>query len=219
MCIRDRYQRRVRGAAAAIMVLSSELVVALAPAYFKALLHGLIRQHFYAEPGITHQYLKDQIFSDKPAEYPDDSWPPPDTMLESLFNEYVSFLGHAAVENWSHTHVDALLTAEEFPVVQREVLVALWKSEEEKIHQTLVEGSSWQPSLNQVEWRVDRKVASNHSDQSINKPCAIVELSFSAGADSATKLAPARFELDSEELGAVNAKFDKINDLIASLAE
>merc|ERR1712166_1484112 len=57
-----------------------------------------------------------------------------------------------------------VLTQEEFPATQREVLLGLWKAEEGKIHELLVQRSSWQPSLQQAEWRVDRKIASNHSD-------------------------------------------------------
>ena len=67
----------------------------MSAAYFKALVHGLIRQHFYDEPEITHevrstpgggcergvggQFLKEQIFAEKPPDYPDENWPPSDS--------------------------------------------------------------------------------------------------------------------------------------------
>lgn len=58
---------------------------------------------------------------------------------------------------------------------QAKVLLKFWKSNNNKVHQSLVEKSSWNDNLKSLSWRIDMKNQSRHKGQ-LGESTAIMEL-------------------------------------------
>ena len=62
---------------------------------------------------------------------------------------------------------------------QAKAFTKFWKNNRKKIHDSLVERSSWNNKLQNMSWRIDVETRARHADQ-VNTPTAIVELQIAS---------------------------------------
>jgi len=62
---------------------------------------------------------------------------------------------------------------------QAKAFTKFWKNNWKKIHDSLVERSSWNNKLQTMSWRIDVETRARHADQ-VNTPTAIVELQIAS---------------------------------------
>lgn len=166
-----------------------------------ALANGLIKRRFYGED-LTTNYLKEQIFAASKMS---------DQAIMNCINTLDKTLQQAAAENWLPTNLEKYLQTTNCAEVHVAALLKLWSGEHDKVHQTLVQKSSWNASLSNVAWRIDVKNNSKHAPE-VNQPTAIMQMRIRQPQD---QQAVVQFELDRREAMGVLSQISNIEACIS----
>jgi hypothetical protein len=134
------------------------------------LLNGLARRQFFGESEITDSFLHGELFPDLS-----------DEEFETMLGKYELLLRNIVASDMDYNQLEAFLTSQTkkregtLKVDQAAAFMKFWKSQKNKIHDSLVQKASWNNKFKDVSWRIDLKTQARHIDQ-INTPVAIIEM-------------------------------------------
>lgn len=135
-----------------------------------ALLNGVARRDYFGESEITDKFLHQELFADLPEE-----------QFQSMLKKYVTLMRNIVSADMDFNQLEAFLTSQmkrkqgALTQEQAAAFLKFWKSQKIKIHDVLVQKSSWNNKLKDINWRIDLKSQARHLQQ-INTPVAIVEM-------------------------------------------
>ena len=134
------------------------------------LLNGLARREYFGESEITDEFLHQELFSDLDKE-----------QFDAMLKRYENLLRNIVSADMDFNQLEAFLTSQmrrkqgSLTQEQAAAFLKFWKSQKVKIHDVMVQKSSWNNKLKDVSWRIDLKTQGRHLQQ-INTPVAIVEM-------------------------------------------
>ena len=134
------------------------------------LLNGLARREYFGESEITDEFLHQELFSDLDKE-----------QFDAMLKRYENLLRNIVSADMDFNQLEAFLTSQmrrkqgSLTQEQAAAFLKFWKSQKVKIHDVMVQKSSWNNKLKDVSWRIDLKSQGRHLQQ-INTPVAIVEM-------------------------------------------
>lgn len=134
------------------------------------LLNGLARREYFGESEITDDFLHQELFSDLAKE-----------QFDTMLKRYDNLMRNIVSADMDFNQLEAFLTSQtrrkqgSLTQEQAAAFLKFWKSQKVKIHDVLVQKSSWNNKLKDVNWRIDLKSQGRHLQQ-INTPVAIVEM-------------------------------------------
>ena len=134
------------------------------------LLNGLARREYFGESEITDDFLHQELFSDLPRE-----------QFNATLKRYELLMRNIVSADMDFNQLEAFLTSQtkrkEGALTQSQAaaFMKFWKSQKVKIHDVLVQRSSWNNRLKDTSWRIDLKSQGRYL-QHINTPVAIVEM-------------------------------------------
>ena len=135
-----------------------------------ALLNGIARRDYFGESEITEEFLHQELFADLPEE-----------QFQSMLKKCVTLMRNIVSADMDFNQLEAFLTSQmkrkqgALTQEQAAAFLKFWKSQKIKIHDVLVQKSSWNNKLKDINWRIDLKSQARHLQQ-INTPVAIVEM-------------------------------------------
>uniref|UniRef100_A0A663N5K1 COMM domain-containing protein 1 n=2 Tax=Athene cunicularia TaxID=194338 RepID=A0A663N5K1_ATHCN len=98
---------------------------------------------------------------------------------------------------------------------QAAVISKFWKNHRIKIHESLISQSRWDNVLKNMNWRVDLKSQSRHTDQ-INTPVAIVEMELGKNGQESEFLC---LEFDEAKVSQMLKKLSEIEESMTLLTQ
>ncbi|XP_010209907.1 PREDICTED: COMM domain-containing protein 1 [Tinamus guttatus] len=124
------------------------------------------------QPGVTEELLRGQLY---PEAAPEE--------FRALRAKMGGLLQSIASADMDLNQLEAFLTAQTkkqggITSDQAAVIAKFWKNHRAKIRESLINQSQWDNVLKNMNWRIDLKAQSRHTDQ-INTPVAIVEMELS----------------------------------------
>lgn len=134
------------------------------------LLNGLARREYFGETEITDEFLHQELFSDLDKE-----------QFDAMLKRYENLMRNIVSGDMDFNQLEAFLTSQmrrkqgSLTQEQAAAFLKFWKSQKVKIHDVMVQKSSWNNKLKNVSWRIDLKSQGRHLQQ-INTPVAIVEM-------------------------------------------
>ena len=134
------------------------------------LLNGIARREYFGESDITDEFLHQELFPDLSAE-----------QFDALLKRYETLTRNIVSADMDYNQLEAFLTSQmkrkqgSLTQEQAAAFLKFWKSQKVKIHDVLVQRSSWNNKLKDISWRIDLKSQGRHLEQ-INSPVAIVEM-------------------------------------------
>ena len=134
------------------------------------LLNGLARREYFGESEITDEFLHQELFSDLDKE-----------QFDAMLKRYENLMRNIVSADMDFNQLEAFLTSQmrrkqgSLTQEQAAAFLKFWKSQKVKIHDVMVQKSSWNNKLKDVSWRIDLKSQGRHLQQ-INTPVAIVEM-------------------------------------------
>ena len=134
------------------------------------LLNGLARREYFEESEITDEFLHQELFSDLGKE-----------QFDAMLKRYENLMRNIVSTDMDFNQLEAFLTSQmrrkqgSLTQEQAAAFLKFWKSQKVKIHDVMVQKSSWNNKLKDVSWRIDLKSQGRHLHQ-INTPVAIVEM-------------------------------------------
>ena len=134
------------------------------------LLNGLARREYFGESEITDEFLHQELFSDLDKE-----------QFDVMLKRYENLMRNIVSADMDFNQLEAFLTSQmrrkqgSLTQEQAAAFLKFWKSQKVKIHDVMVQKSSWNNKLKDVSWRIDLKSQGRHLQQ-INTPVAIVEM-------------------------------------------
>ena len=134
------------------------------------LLNGLARREYFGESEITDEFLHQELFSDLDKE-----------QFDAMLKRYENLMRNIVSADMDFNQLEAFLTSQmrrkqgSLTQEQAAAFLKFWKSQKVKIHDVMVQKSSWNNKLKDVSWRIDLKTQGRHLQQ-INTPVAIVEM-------------------------------------------
>jgi len=134
------------------------------------LLNGLARREYFGETEITDEFLHQELFSDLDKE-----------QFDAMLKRYENLMRNIVSGDMDFNQLEAFLTSQmrrkqgSLTQEQAAAFLKFWKSQKVKIHDVMVQKSSWNNKLKDVSWRIDLKSQGRHLQQ-INTPVAIVEM-------------------------------------------
>ena len=134
------------------------------------LLNGLARREYFGESEITDEFLHQELFSDLEKE-----------QFVAMLKRYENLMRNIVSADMDFNQLEAFLTSQmrrkqgSLTQEQAAAFLKFWKSQKVKIHDVMVQKSSWNNKLKDVSWRIDLKSQGRHLQQ-INMPVAIVEM-------------------------------------------
>ena len=134
------------------------------------LLNGIARREYFGESDITDDFLHHELFSDLS-----------DEQFDAMLKRYEALMRSIVSADMDFNQLEAFLTSQvkrkqgSLTQEQAAAFLKFWKSQKTKIHDVLVQKSSWNNKLKDVNWRIDLKSQARHLEQ-INTPVAIVEM-------------------------------------------
>lgn len=134
------------------------------------LLNGIARREYFGESEITDDFLHQELFSDLSEE-----------QFDAMLKRYEALMRSIVSADMDFNQLEAFLTSQmkrkqgSLTQEQAAAFLKFWKSQKVKIHDVLVQKSSWNNKLKDVNWRIDLKSQARHLEQ-INTPVAIVEM-------------------------------------------
>ena len=135
-----------------------------------ALLNGIARRDYFGELEITNEFLHQELFADLEEE-----------QFQSMLKKYETLMRNIVSADMDFNQLEAFLTSQmkrkqgALTQGQAAAFLKFWKSQKTKIHDVLVQKSSWNNKLKDINWRIDLKSQARHLQQ-INTPVAIVEM-------------------------------------------
>lgn len=151
-------------------VSSLESKMATADKNVVGLLNGIARREYFGETEITDEFLHQELFSDLSGEQFDTMLKRYETLMRNIVSADMDFNQLEAFLTSQMKRKQGALTQE-----QAAAFLKFWKSQKAKIHDVLVQKSSWNNKLKDINWRIDLKSQARHLQQ-INTPVAIVEM-------------------------------------------
>ncbi|KAH3859101.1 hypothetical protein DPMN_101748 [Dreissena polymorpha] len=164
---------------------------------FAALFNGLTKRLYFDEKDITDEFLKNEIFP----QLSDEDFAALVTKCSSLIKSLVS-------ADMDYNQCEAFLTSQlkkpEGAITENQAnaIRKFWKNQKNKIHEAVINKSSWGHSLKHVSWRIDIKSQARHIED-INTPTAIMELKIGPNATGSQESDVVRFEMDENRLSEV----------------
>lgn len=134
------------------------------------LLNGIARREYFGESDITDEFLHQELFPDLSAE-----------QFDAILKRYETLTRNIVSADMDYNQLEAFLTSQmkrkqgSLTQEQAAAFLKFWKSQKVKIHDVLVQRSSWNNKLKDISWRIDLKSQGRHLEQ-INLPVAIVEM-------------------------------------------
>ena len=134
------------------------------------LLNGLARREYFGESEITDDFLHQELFPDLGRE-----------QFDAMLSRYENLMRNIVSADMDFNQLEAFLTSQtrrkqgSLTQEQAAAFLKFWKSQKVKIHDVLVQRSSWNNRLKDISWRIDLKSQGRHLQQ-INTPVAIVEM-------------------------------------------
>lgn len=134
------------------------------------LLNGIARREYFGESEITDDFLHQELFSDLSEE-----------QFDVVLKRYEALMRNIVSADMDFNQLEAFLTSQmkrkqgALTQEQAAAFLKFWKSQKAKIHDVLVQRSSWNNKLKDINWRIDLKSQARHLQQ-INTPVAIVEM-------------------------------------------
>ena len=134
------------------------------------LLNGLARREYFEESEITDDFLHQELFPDLGRE-----------QFDAMLSRYENLMRNIVSADMDFNQLEAFLTSQtrrkqgSLTQEQAAAFLKFWKSQKVKIHDVLVQRSSWNNRLKDISWRIDLKSQGRHLQQ-INTPVAIVEM-------------------------------------------
>ena len=134
------------------------------------LLNGIARREYFGESEITDDFLHHELFSDLSEE-----------QFSAMLKKYENLMRNIVSADMDFNQLEAFLTSQmkrkqgALTQEQAAAFLKFWKSQKTKIHDALVQKSSWNNKLKDINWRIDLKSQARHLQQ-INTPVAIVEM-------------------------------------------
>lgn len=101
---------------------------------------------------------------------------------------------------------------------QAAAFLKFWKSQKVKIHDVLVQRSSWNNKLKDISWRIDLKSQGRHLEQ-INSPVAIVEMQIEKRGTESKETDVFQFEMDETQLSNVLTSISEIETKLTNYAQ
>ena len=134
------------------------------------LLNGLARREYFGESEITDDFLHQELFPDLGRE-----------QFGAMLSRYENLMRNIVSADMDFNQLEAFLTSQtrrkqgSLTQEQAAAFLKFWKSQKVKIHDVLVQRSSWNNRLKDISWRIDLNSQGRHLQQ-INTPVAIVEM-------------------------------------------
>ncbi|NP_001089453.1 copper metabolism domain containing 1 L homeolog [Xenopus laevis] len=133
------------------------------------LLNGIAQSSYYGNADITEELLKSELYPDLPAD-----------QFRALLEKMRGLLKSIVSADMDINQIDAFLTAQAkkqggITTEQAAVIAKFWKNHKRKIRESVVSQSRLENNLKSMNWRIDLKSQSRHTDQE-NSPVAIVEM-------------------------------------------
>eukprot|EP00731_Ephydatia_muelleri_P021991 Em0014g582a len=172
-----------------------------------AFLNGLAKRIYFNESDITDEVLRNEVLNGMPEEE-----------YSALLKRYQLLLNNLVTADMDFTQLDAFLTSQvkkrQGAISEKEAatVTRFWRNQKAKIHQRLVEQSTWDNKVKAISWRVDVKTKSKETEQ-LNQASAIVEMQL--GTDQNTNPNEVvRFELDSKKLAELLAQVTEVEKAV-----
>eukprot|EP00029_Vermamoeba_vermiformis_P013987 TRINITY_DN8974_c0_g1_i1.p1 TRINITY_DN8974_c0_g1~~TRINITY_DN8974_c0_g1_i1.p1 ORF type:complete len:194 (-),score=49.60 TRINITY_DN8974_c0_g1_i1:43-624(-) len=183
------------------------------PKFFGAFVNGILRNTFYGDESITPEFLKTELFADH------------DITVEDIavkFKSLQELLTKAGSENYEISEVEKALQSTDLDEMQQAVVAKLWRTQRQKIHDSLRQKSSFNDKLKKLSWRIDVETKTKDSKGDLNNTIAIVEMVLgkpSFAADSNTQTVSEtdkaiRFEMSKDQIHETLYHINNIQKLI-----
>jgi len=134
------------------------------------LLNGLARRQYFGETEITDTFLHGELFPDLS-----------DEEFEATLKKYENIMRNIVASDMDFNQLEAFLQSQTkkregaLPLEQAAAFMKFWRSQKNKIHDSLVQKALWGNQLKDVSWRIDLKSQARRVEQ-INTPVAVVEM-------------------------------------------
>lgn len=134
------------------------------------LLNGLARRTYFGENEITDDFLHQELFNEVSQ---DD--------FVAMLKRYEVLMKNIVSADMDFNQLEAFLTSQTkkregaLTLEQAGAFMKFWKVQKTKIHESLVQKSSWNKRIKDMSWRIDVKTQARHLEQ-LNSPVAIVEM-------------------------------------------
>lgn len=121
------------------------------------LLNGIARREYFGESEITDDFLHQELFSDLSEE-----------QFDAMLKRYEALMRSIVSADMDFNQLEAFLTSQmkrkqgSLTQEQAAAFLKFWKSQKVKIHDVLVQKSSWNNKLKDVNWRIDLKSQARH---------------------------------------------------------
>eukprot|EP00112_Aurelia_sp_Birch-Aquarium-sp1_P007133 Seg1778.10 transcript_id=Seg1778.10/GoldUCD/mRNA.D3Y31 product="COMM domain-containing protein 1" protein_id=Seg1778.10/GoldUCD/D3Y31 len=171
------------------------------------LLNGIAKREYYGEEGITDDFLREELYEEMDETNFEAHLKRFENLMKIMVNSDMDFRQLEAFLTSQMKRREGALTEEQAAAISR-----FWKNHKTKIHDVVVQRSSFGNTLKQTNWRIDLKTHSRHLEQ-INTPVAIYELEVGKH-DSKNETEKIRFEMDSDQLNETLMKMERIKDRI-----
>ena len=174
-----------------------------------ALLNGIARRDYFGESEITNEFLHQELFADLEEE-----------QFQSMLKKYETLMRNIVSADMDFNQLEAFLTSQmkrkqgALTQGQAAAFLKFWKSQKTKIHDVLVQKSSWNNKLKDINWRIDLKSQARHLQQ-INTPVAIVEMQVEKRTTENKVRCPCWFYW--REVGATPRRGERCYSLYASV--
>nr|XP_056712415.1 COMM domain-containing protein 1 [Euleptes europaea] len=191
------------------MAAASERPPAEAAKPLLGLLNGIARASYYGNAEITEGLLREQLYPDlAPQEF---------RALQAKMTGVVKSIASADMDS---NQLEAFLTAQTkkpggITSEQAAVIAKFWKNHRMKIRDSLINQSRWENTLKNLNWRVDVKSQSRHTDQ-LSSPVAIVKMELGKNGQESEFLT---LEFDELKLNQMLKKLSEIEGSITSLTQ
>ncbi|XP_053568029.1 COMM domain-containing protein 1 [Bombina bombina] len=133
------------------------------------LLNGIAQSKYYGNADITEELLKRELYPELPHDE-----------FRALLEKMTGIIKSIASADMDLNQIEAFLTAQTkkqkgITTEQAAAIAKFWKNHKTKIRESMISNSRWQNTLKSMNWRIDLKSQSKHTDQ-VNTPVAIVEM-------------------------------------------
>eukprot|EP00794_Sanderia_malayensis_P019822 gene19823-21762_t len=173
------------------------------------LLNGLAKREYYNEEEITNEFLHSELFPDtEQAEF------------EALIKKFANIMQAIVSSDMDFRQLEAFLTSQmqrkdkAIKEDQAAAIARFWKNHKSKVHNVMVERSTFGNRLKQSNWRIDYKTHSKDVNH-INAAVAIYELEIEKQDKKTEKMI---FEINATQLDDTLNKFQTIKEKITLLA-
>eukprot|EP01118_Nematostelium_gracile_P010347 TRINITY_DN3553_c0_g1_i1.p1 TRINITY_DN3553_c0_g1~~TRINITY_DN3553_c0_g1_i1.p1 ORF type:complete len:145 (-),score=44.56 TRINITY_DN3553_c0_g1_i1:15-449(-) len=130
-------------------------------------------------------------------------------------NSEVYILDRAAFENWDISELESALKETTISDKEQEELIRRWRVERPKVHERLVNESTWNNRLEKLSWRIDSKTKSRKVNE-MNELTSIVEMKLASSEKKQSEVV--RFEMTQDQLKKVLAQVNHIQQQITKFA-